>query len=584
MKEHGIKLTAEDIDQLALKISAMYNKFNEQRNTAMKLGQEVRNYIFATSVDTTTSSNIDTKNRTHIPKLTELADTLRSNYWEAIFGDKRFFIFEGSKELDRMKAKNIEAWLQTKFEMKKFRQIEGRKLIDDYVIYGNAFFEVDYIVERNSFKEETFKGVVIRRISPLDICFDVTASSFKKSPKIVRMRVHISDLEELPTKFPSAGFDIKAIKKLVKSRQVGHKDDWIDTLTENNLAMDGFANLSEYFNQDFVEILIFRGDIYNPKKGESERHRIIWVADRVHIIRNEKNPAPGDYDGMHHVAWRTRPDNLWGMGALDNLGGMQYRVNKIENKKADVLDLLAHPITIHKSNDSLQNIVTEIYKAGNTISIGVDDDISFESPDATILQHASTHIAEYFRLMENFAGAPPEERGIRTPGEKTAEEIRMIDSKTSKLFKDKTDIFEIGLETVLEEAFSLTLSNFDGEDFIEIFNDIEGKKTVEELSLLDIKAQGTFRAIGSKHWDRKNKRKAELQQILSVVLNSPKFASHLDGWNTLRLIEEDYQLENTGVFEKYRGIKEDVEIQAIAQAEMQQLGQAAAPEQTPPQG
>ena len=431
MKEQGIKLVVQDISQLAVKISRMYNEFAEQRNTAMKLGQEVRNYIFATSIDTTSSGNIETKNRTHIPKLTELSDTLRSNYWEAIFGDKKFFMFEGSKAIDRLKSKDIVAWLQMKLEMKKFRQIEGRKMVDDYVVYGNVFMEVDYVVERNSFKEETYKGIVLRRVSPLDIVFDANASTFKKSPKIQRLRVHIGDLEDLAAKYPGANFDKKAIDKIIKSRNVGYRDNWADILHEQNMSMDGFSSYKEYFYQDYVEILIYRGDIFNPEKGGTEKHRIIWVADRLHVIRNEKNSAPGEYDGLHHVAWRTRPDNLWGMGALDNLAGMQYRVNKIENNKADVLDLLTHPITVHKGNDSLQNVKEELYKAGNVISLGIDEDISFESPDATILQYASSHMAEYFRLMENFAGAPPEERGIRSPGEKTAEEIRMIDSKTS---------------------------------------------------------------------------------------------------------------------------------------------------------
>lgn len=40
-----------------------------------------------------------------------------------------------------------------------------------------------------------------------------------------------------------------------------------------------------------------------------------------------------------HAGWRYRPDNLWAMGPLDNIVGMQYRIDHLENLKADAMDL-----------------------------------------------------------------------------------------------------------------------------------------------------------------------------------------------------------------------------------------------------
>lgn len=569
-KEKGIKLDIQDVNELATKISGMYDRFNDQRTVALALGQEVRNYVFATNIDTTSSGNISAANRTHIPKLTELSDTLQSNYWESIFGEKDFFVFNGVSEEDKVKAAKVEAWIKVKLEAKKFRQSVGRQLIADFVIYGNCFIEVDFIVELDDYNMETYKGVVFRRVSPLDIVFDAQAESFKDSPKIRRRMIHIADLPELPVKFPSAKYDKKVIAKILKSRQSGVRESWVEMLHEANLEMDGFGSYDAYFKQDFVEVLTYRGDVYDPMTGKVQKNRIVEVVDRIHVIRNEPNPSPAGMSGVHHIGWRVRPDNLWAMGALDNLAGMQYRVNKIENLKADVIDVIGHPIVIHKGGEALDKL-GDIYRAGEFIDLGADEELIFERPDANILRYADSHMNTYFSLMEDFAGAPPEERGIRTPGEKTAAEINMIDSKGSKLFRDKARLFEAGLEGALKEAFELTLRRFDGEDYVEIFNDLEGKEILATLSLEDIKARGDFTAMGSKHWDIKNKRKSELAALIGGILQDPSFKAHMNAWEAVKTIEDIYQLQDTHMFERYRGVKDEVELQAIAQAESQQL-------------
>lgn len=574
-KESGIKLTLSDIDQSAMKIGEMYTTFNDQRTTALAMGQEIRNYVYATDINDTNSGNLDSKNRTHIPKLTELSDTLQSNYWETIFGEIKFFKFNGVEADDRAKSKKVEAWIRVKLESKKFRQTVGRELIADFVIYGNCFIEVDYIVELDDKNEEIFKGIVLRRISPLSIVFDADADSFGNTPKIRRKLIHLADLAGLPVKFPNAGYNKDAIDKAIARRQTAIRDDWVDMIQDQNLTVDGFDSFDDYFKQDYIEVLTYKGDMYNSDTGKVQKHRVIEVIDRLHIIRDETNPSPTGMSGIHHIKWRTRTDNLWGMGPLDNLAGMQYRVNKIENLKADVIDVIGHPITIHIGGESLEEL-GDIYIPGEIIDLPEGEDIRFESPDANILQVADSHMSLYFSLMEDFAGAPPEERGIRTPGEKTAAEINMLDSKGSKLFRDKSRIFETGLEGALKEAFELTLDNFDGNDYIEIFDDLEGKEILETLSLDSIKARGDFTAMGSKHWDIKNRRKSELTALFGAggILQDPKYSAHVNSWESVKALEDIYQLTDTKIFERYRGVKDEVETQAIAQAESEELAKA----------
>ncbi len=566
----SLKLNIEDIDLLATRIEEMYLAWNNQRNSALLMGQEVRSMIFATDIDSTSSSNLDTKNRTHIPKLTELSDTLQSQYWDTIFGEEKFFIFNGVTPQDKQKAMKIEAWVRSKLETKKFRQKVGRELIADYVIYGNAFFEVDYIVELDDFNNTTFKGIVVRRISPLDIVFDAEASSFKEAAKIQTRRIHLADLGNLPVKYPTLNFNKKLINKIIKNRQTGYIADWVDILHEQNIRMDGYNSNENYYKQELTTVRVYKGDIFNPKDGTVQKNRIVWTVDGIHTILNMANPISQGSDGVHHVGWRQRPDNLWGQGALDNLAGMQYRVNKVENSKADILDVCGRPITIYQGNVSLED-PANLYAAGNVIELDLEAKISFESPNPIILQYGDQHIAQYFKLMEDFAGAAPEERGIRTPGEKTKAEYQGLAASRSNLFRDKSKLFETELEEALLDAFKLTLLKYDGTDYIDIFNDVEGENELQELALEDIKALGTFTAMGSKHWDRKNKRKVELDSLIATVFKDPKYSPHVSAWELMQTINSDYELKETGIIEQYKGIKEDVAVQAVAQAEGQQI-------------
>src|SRR5690606_5203431 len=90
-------------------------------------------------------------------------------------------------------------------------------------------------------------------------------------------------------------------------------------------------------------ILTFYGDLYDRETETFLKNHIIQVVDRHKIIRKEPNPTNFGISPIFHSGWRFRQDNLWAMGPLDNLVGMQYRLDHLENLKADCFDLLAFP-------------------------------------------------------------------------------------------------------------------------------------------------------------------------------------------------------------------------------------------------
>lgn len=567
----GVVLTANDVDDIAVHISEMWDNYNTERSTALHMGEEARQYIFATDIDQTSASILPHKNRTHQPKLTEISDALQSQYFEASLSMPQFFRFEGDTDEDHQNALKIEGWVRTKLEQIKFRETTGRQLIADFVNYGNCFCSVDYVVKENTSNEVIYKGPEILRVSPLDLVMNPRAQSFQKSPKVTRELVHVAEIAGLPAKFPRSGFKKNIIDKALLSRHPDYQDDWVEVIKSRGINMDGFGGFNQYFKAGLAELLIYRGDLFNPTTGKAQRNRIVYVLDKVWIIRNEENRAPQGFDGLHHTGWRIRNDNLWAQGALDNLVGMQYRIDHLENLKADVFDLIAHPNILVKG-DQVQE-PEEGFAPGAIWHAGIDESVEILQVPPEALR-ASNEIDVYHRLMEQFAGVPPETRGIRTPGEKTAFEVSKLDQNAAMMFVDKARNFERMLELVLREVFELMLIHFDGEDYARIFDDQTGAEQLKILSQSDVNSRGDFKAIGARHWTRRNRESLELLQFMQGPMQDPKVRAHIDGKQLAKVWEKKLNLEDEGIVAEYAGVKEDVRIQAIAAAEAQSFQDA----------
>jgi hypothetical protein len=179
-------------DGFARQLAGLYNQWWIQRNGKEVEWRELRNYLFATDTTSTTNAKLPWKNKTTVPKLTQIRDNLHANYMDALFPNDNWMKWEGDSNQGSTvkKRKAIEAYLKTKLKESDF-QATISKLVYDYIDYGNVFAGVDYVVEKHIdsiTKEEvsTFKGPKLFRISPFDIVFNPTAVSFKESPKFTR--------------------------------------------------------------------------------------------------------------------------------------------------------------------------------------------------------------------------------------------------------------------------------------------------------------------------------------------------------------------------------------------------------------
>jgi hypothetical protein len=564
-----LTVEAGDVDEIAVRIAELWERYNTERRSALTLNEEARRFIYATDIDSTSAADLPHKNRTHQPKLTQIADTLKSQYYEASLSMPEFFRFPAPRKVSDAVARAMEKWIRVKLEARKFRETTGRQLINDYVDYGNCFVSLEYTVERDNQGRVIYTGPVWNRVSPMDIAFN-PRTSFKKSPKMERLQVHVADIKDWPDTFPNSGFKKGIIAKAIATRHPDGIDDWIEVVKNRGINMDGYGGFDQYFKQDLAEIIIYRGDMFDPNTSKTSRNRVIYIMDKVHVIRNEPSKAPSGFDGIHHAGWRLRPDNSWSQGPLDNLIGMQYRIDHLENLKADIFDVIAQPVIFVKGDDVQEP--SDGYRPGAVYYGGVDSDVKMLVPDATAL-NADNQIANYHRMMEDWAGVPPESRGIRTPGEKTAFEVSKLDQNATMGFVDKARVFERMMETMLKETFELMLINFDIEDYKDIFGEDEEGEALEVLASMDTIARGEFVAMGARHWTRRNRETLEMNTFMSGPMQDPKIRAHVSGIKMAEFWERKLNIEDEGIIEENAGVKEDVRIQAIAQEEAQALQQ-----------
>lgn len=558
-------------DNIANYIGSLWRGWSDERNVWLNRTTEVRQYLTAPDTTYTEVGSLPWKNKTCVPKLTQIYDNLLAQYVSALFPTD-WFAFQGNTAKDQEKKSYTEAYLDAKLYQSGFKSLAREQLIPDWITYGVVCGGVHHVHEKTTSVvdgEEVTKyyGAKGFRVSPYDYVIDPRASSFEESPFIHRRVITIPELKKEMETITNIKYEEDVINNLVGTR--GYIRDNEDSLKESNLTVDGFSSLREYFDSGYVEVLTYWGDFYDSSTDTMYYNQSIAVVDKMFILYNIANPMPNGKKPFSFSSWRPRPDNLYGQGALEQLVGMQYRIDHLENLKADVFDLIAHPPVV-VTGDPTEDFEWE---PGSVYYAGTEGGVSVLAPNAAALQ-SDMYIDKYMLWMEENAGAPKQSAGHRTPGEKTAFEVGVLDSGGKKMFVEKVGHFEdTFLRSFLENFYVLTATNFNMNDIIRVFNDDVGAYQIVEVTKEQVLADGTFMPQGSKHYERKGRVLQEAQQVLGVVASNPALAQHLSGMDVLATIEREMGLERQDWFQEFKAIVDQLDGQAVAQMHQKELQQ-----------
>lgn len=555
-----------DPDNLAVEIANKWNTWNKLRQDWIEQSKELRNYVYATDTTTTANAILPWSNTTTTPKITQIADNLHANYFATLFPQQKWMKWEADSRDAAIKAKRdiIQAYMENKVRQSDLLNTVS-DLIQDWILYGNCFAMVEwedgFVTKEDGEYIPKYTGPKVVRISPYDICFNPTASSFEDSPKIIKSIKSLGEIKRMIDADPKNKYLSKVFNKMLGARQtVSSSEGFIDK--GEGFVADGFSNIQQYYESDYVEILTFYGDVYDQESGEFMSDRIITIVDRAYVLDNQENPSWLGKSPIFHSGWRNRPDNLYSMGPLDNLVGMQYRIDHLENLKADVFDQIAYPILKVKGD-----VEDFDFEPGARIYMGEEGDVGYMAPDPTAL-NADLQIQILEAKMEEMAGAPKQAMGIRTPGEKTAFEVQTLQNSASRIFEHKAAHFErTFLEPMLNTMLETARRYMNRADVVRVSDDDLGVLKFLEITREDITATGKIVPIGARHFAERARRVQNLIQLSAVKAQDPTVAPHLSGKELARIIA--YELGEPTLYGENITISEQLETQKMAQeAEM----------------
>jgi len=553
-------------DHKAKHVADMWTKFKTSRQCFEDEVAECREYVYATNTKQTSNAKLPWKNNTHLPKLCQIMDNLHASYFESLFPNEEWVKWDAysADAADKTKVQAITAYMANKLRVSGFKDVVSDLLLD-FILWGNCvatceYVEDYYIDDETGEKVITYIGPRARRVPMEDIVWDPTAVSFAASPKVVRYVKTLGDLHAEALSEPENSYKHDIVRKALANRSFHQGSSRTELSMFDSMVVDGFGSFGMYMRSGLVEILEFHGDMYDLETGLFLKNHIITVVDRCDLVRCEPNPSWIGKSYFVHAPWRQRAGSTYGQSPLVNLIGMQYRIDHLENIRADLFDLMAlPPIKVRGLVDNFK------FGPGEKIILpDPDSDVDFLRVDGTALQ-ADSQIANLLALMEEFAGMPKEELGFRTPGEKTAFEVGEMKRARNKLPQQKIKSFEQKvLEPLLNSMLELARRNINAIDTISVLDTDTGALEFLSITKADLTAKGKIRAVGADHYAMRNNVLQNYLGFRQAFAADPAVMSHVSGLAEAKLFEELLQLG------RYQLMTPNVRISE--QAETQMLG------------
>lgn len=566
-----------DPDRKAIEIGNYWMEWDSLREPFKARTQELQRYIYATDTTTTTNAKLPWSNKTTIPKLCQIRDNLIANYQATMFPKRQWLDWEAgdAEAADANVQKKIKNYMLWNVEQPYFKE-EIKKLIQDYVDYGNCFATVEWVDNSTDTEDGIkpgFTGARPKRISPLDIVFNPTSTSFSEAPKIIRSIMSIGEAKLFLDKMTKTE-DERVIAEAVFEQCMTNRSlikqqgptEFSEVATQ--FMVDGFGSYYNYLSSNYVELLTFYGDLYDQEENKLYPRRMIVVMDRSKVIYDQPHPYPMAEIPIWHAGWRIRQDNLWAMGPLDNLVGMQYRLDHIENMKADLYDLTTFPPI------KIKGIVSD-FEWGPMEKIYVDgsegSDVEMMPPQTNMIQ-IDLAIQRYEQLMEEMAGSPKEAMGFRTPGEKTAYEVQRLENAASRIFQSKIGQFEEAIIEPILNGMLVYAKTYLTPTTIRTIESPFNTVSFEEIRQSDLSANGRLKPVAARHFAERAERIQNLTNFVSSGLyQDPSVNVHFSGLKIAEMMEDELDIAEWELVTPYIRISENAEAQQLQNASQENV-------------
>lgn len=557
-----------DVD-IASHVLSRFIECDSYKNSVKDMWKEIEAFRYSTDTNNPLMGGSSFDHTTHIPVAAAIAQDLEAIIGQVVMPHDDWFNF---RPQDRASAKKVVrekvlAFLKNRHKLSNFKK-ELRKLVSDYVTYGNAFAIVEFANETTE-RKAGYIGPKMGRISPYDIVFNPTASDFNKTPKIIRSLISIGEL----VRWKEQGLvKEEAVAEILEDRSSSRIRSLTTHDKNQQYVPTGFTNYDAYITSGTVEVLWFYGDIYDSERDLILNSRKIGCIDGKYVIVNEEIDTPTGEPYIFHAGWQVRPDNLWAMGPLDNIIGINFKINHCENAKAEGLDRLIEPDQVRLGD------VEEVFddERGKSIYLAPEGGGVQELAINTQFFQFDLQVDRLEQKARTAARLPLDLVGFRSPGEKTFGEVSALTEGAMRGFIHKAQDFESFLEEILKAELQISAENLSA--VIQVPGQIEGGVIpFLDISAKDLAVSGSLIPQGAQRFNRKNQLLSTLTQLSNSNLTQLA-GPHISGKAMAKAIEELAELEGFGLIEEFAAIMEQGEaMQVQQQIEQAVAGQAAQP-------
>ena len=258
------KLSKDDRDELARKISDLWNEFHSKRKSQLKTAREIEKQIYLNQPERNKGEDEEWKADIKENKVYTTWDSMKSSMWKEIWSnEEQMFDVQGTaQEYEEMADKQKQALVHSLKRMEAGTQFDlGAEY---WGIYGDFVYKTDWKSRKKKvkrfnplvgFEEKEIsleENANIEAINPMFFNFDTTRykygdkASWDSCPKIFKRFASIEEIKANP------------MYKLTKEQELD-LDIGDETKTTDKKSDDTLATMTKY--GDLYEVLYYHGDI-----------------------------------------------------------------------------------------------------------------------------------------------------------------------------------------------------------------------------------------------------------------------------------------------------------------------------------
>lgn len=451
------KLSKDDRDELAKKISDWWGEFHSKRETQLKTAREIEKQIFLNQ----SNRNANKKWKSNIKenKLYTTWDSMKSSMWKEIWSnEEQMFDVQGTaQEYEEMADKQKQALTHALKRMEAGTQFD--KAADCWAVYGDFVYKTDWKSRKKKVKRfDPYQGYIeqelpleenanIEAINPMFFNFDTTKykygdkASWDSCPKIFKRFASIEEIKANP------------MYKLTKEQEMD-LDIAEETKTTSKESDNTLATMKKY--GELYEVLFLHGDI--KFNNVLYKNVVAEVLAGKYLIFFDENPVY-----INPFIWDCTmldPETGRGISPLKPILEMSNGKEEMLNVASDIAKLNANPP--HWASDTF---LKEKYKNGtidyepgkvleyeNSYQGGFPQAVKFDASGiADIISVLSNNISDTSAVNANIMGNIEQ-------GKRTATEMQLANNGSNSRIAMKLDkIYQINLKIIENVAELLAM-------------------------------------------------------------------------------------------------------------------------------